>query len=63
MMRFQKLTLFVSVFLACSFVVAQPTVQPVNIVITPNHDNWEYAMGEPSTFTIQVLKFGVPQNE
>ena len=60
-MRFQKLTLFVSVFLACSFVVAQPTVQPVNIVITPNHDNWEYAMGEPSTFTIQVLKFGVPQ--
>lgn len=60
-MRFQKLFIFLSVFLACSFVVAQPTVQPVNIVITPNHDNWEYAMGEPSTFTIQVLKFGVPQ--
>ena len=61
MMRFQKLTLFVSVLLACSFVLAQPTVQPVSIVITPDHDNWEYKIGEPSTFTIQVLKFGVPQ--
>ena len=60
-MRFQKLFIFLSVLLACTFAVAQPTVQPVNIVITPNHDNWEYAMGEPTTFTIQVLKFGVPQ--
>ena len=61
MMRFQKLILFVSVLLACSFVLAQPTVQPVSIVITPDHDNWEYKIDEPSTFTIQVLKFGVPQ--
>ena len=40
---------------------AQPTVQPVQIVITPNHDNWEYKAGEPATFSVQVLKFGVPQ--
>ena len=61
MMRLHKLIFFVSVLLSCAFVVAQPTVQPVSIVITPDHDNWEYKMGEPSTFTIQVLKFGVPQ--
>ena len=41
--------------------IAQPTVQPVQIVITPDHGNWEYKLGEPATFSIQVLKFGVPQ--
>ena len=49
--------------LLSSFVTAwaQPTVQPVQIVITPNHDNWEYKAGESATFSSQVLKFGVPQ--
>ena len=60
-MRFHKSISLLIVVLSCVFALAQPTAQPINIVITPDHDNWEYKMGEPSTFTIQVLKFGVPQ--
>lgn len=60
-MRLQKMLCAIALIFSVVFVVAQPTVQPINIVITPDHDNWEYKMGEPSTFTIQVLKFGVPQ--
>ena len=49
-------------FLVSFFIVtAQPSSQPVSIVITPDHDNWEYKLGEPSNFSVQVLKFGVPQ--
>lgn len=51
--------------LLSSFVTAwaQPTVQPVQIVITPNHGNWEYKVGEPATFDIHVLKYGVVQSD
>lgn len=60
-MRFHKSVSLLILVLSCFFAVAQTASQPINIVITPDHDNWEYKMGEPSTFTIQVLKFGVPQ--
>ncbi|MEY3947010.1 MAG: hypothetical protein RJB03_1716 [Bacteroidota bacterium] len=61
-MKFQKYCfVFLALLVNLSVLFAQPTVQPVQIVITPNHANWEYKLGEPATFSIQVLKFGVPQ--
>lgn len=41
---------------------SQPTLQPVQVLVIPNHTNWEYKIGENASFKIQVLKFGVPQN-
>jgi cephalosporin-C deacetylase len=60
-MHIKKLISFILLFFSFVTAFSQPPAQPVNIVITPDHDNWEYKLGEPSTFTIQVLKFGVPQ--
>ena len=60
-MKIQKYCLLLLTFVVNLVVLAQPTVQPVQIVITPNHANWEYKLGEPATFSIQVMKFGVPQ--
>jgi cephalosporin-C deacetylase len=36
--------------------ICQPTVQPIQIVITPNHDNWQYQVGEPVSFSITVWR-------
>ncbi len=60
-MFFRKSLAFIFMLCTLATAWAQPTVQPVQIVITPNHDNWEYKAGEPATFSVQVLKFGVPQ--
>ncbi len=37
---------------------SQPLEQPVKIIITPNHSNWEYNIGEKANFSIQALKNG-----
>jgi cephalosporin-C deacetylase-like acetyl esterase len=60
-MSFRRSLAFLVMLCTLATAWAQPTVQPVQIVITPNHDNWEYKAGEPATFSVQVLKFGVPQ--
>ncbi len=60
-MLLRKSLAFILLLCTLATAWAQPTVQPVQIVITPNHDNWEYKAGEPATFSVQVLKFGVPQ--
>lgn len=38
---------------------AQPTEQLIKIVVTPNHDNWQYGLGEKAMFTIAVFKDNV----
>ncbi|HSF44951.1 MAG TPA: acetylxylan esterase [Chitinophagaceae bacterium] len=49
------------VLISVSF--AQPAHQQVEIVITPNHKNWEYKIGEPVTFSIQVFNYNVPMKD
>jgi cephalosporin-C deacetylase-like acetyl esterase len=53
---------YLSVFFMLLFSVsyAQPSQQPVEIVVTPNHANWEYKTGEPAAFTIQVFRANIP---
>lgn len=60
-MQPRKIFSFLFFLVSFSIVIAQPSAQPINIVITPDHDNWEYKLGEPSNFSVQVFKFGVPQ--
>jgi cephalosporin-C deacetylase len=51
---------------ACALVLvslvatAQPVESLIKIVVTPDHANWEYALGEKAGFSIQVLKNNVP---
>jgi cephalosporin-C deacetylase len=42
--------------------IAQPAELPVKIVVTPDHVNWEYKMGEMAGFSVTVLKNHVPVN-
>lgn len=51
--------LFLALALQISF-AQQPTIQPMHIVISPDHDNWQYKVGEQVSFQIQVMKFSVP---
>jgi cephalosporin-C deacetylase-like acetyl esterase len=37
---------------------AQPSVQLVRVIVTADHANWQYAVGEKVNFSIQVIKNG-----
>lgn len=41
-------------------VTAQPSEQFIKVIVAPNHENWEYKLKEPVTFTITVLQNGNP---
>ncbi|WKN31048.1 acetylxylan esterase [Porifericola rhodea] len=41
---------------------AQPRQQMVQVVVSPDHDDWMYQTGEQVNFTLQVLKNGNPIN-
>ncbi|RZK43153.1 MAG: acetylxylan esterase [Pedobacter sp.] len=64
---FYKLTqhfrLIVFLFLATSFcipssIMAQPAERMIKVVVSPDHSNWEYKIGEKAKFSIMVLKDG-----
>jgi len=42
--------------------LAQPPEKLVKVVVAPDHADWTYRPGEPSRFTISVLRNGVPVN-
>lgn len=60
--KVSKYFLFI-LFLGFKISSAQPTISPIQILITTNHGNWECKLSEPTSFKIQVLKFGVPQKK
>jgi len=41
-------------------VTAQPSEQFIKVIVAPSHENWEYKLNEPVTFTITVLQNGNP---
>ncbi len=55
---------FLFKFLFCLCIVqqvlAQPIVQPIKIIISPNHADWKYNLGDTSVFEVSVLKNNVP---
>ena len=50
--------LLVLLFVSSGMVWAQPSVQLVRVVVTADHANWQYAVGEKVNFSIQVIKNG-----
>ncbi|MDR1939158.1 MAG: acetylxylan esterase [Tannerellaceae bacterium] len=40
------------------FVQAQPAQKLVNVVVSPNHSDWQYKAGEEATFNVQVFRYG-----
>ena len=57
-----KRSVFYLIFLIVNIlnVEAQPRVELVNIVISPDHDNWTYQVGEQAIFNVNVYKYGIP---
>jgi cephalosporin-C deacetylase len=47
-------------FLAVPTIVAQPPEQAIKIVVSPDHADWEYKIGEECIFTVVVYKDQVP---
>ena len=39
---------------------AQPSIEPVQVIVTPNHPDWTYENGDRAEFTIRVFKNNVP---
>ena len=50
--------LLVLLFVSSGMVWAQPSVQLVRVIVTADHANWQYAVGEKVNFSIQVIKNG-----
>jgi len=49
-----KLLLGTCLLLSCS-ICAQIPEQMIKIIVSPDHDNWEYKTGEKANFTVQVF--------
>ena len=45
-------------FVSSGMLLAQPTEKIVKVVVTADHANWQYAIGEKVNFSIQVIKNG-----
>lgn len=56
MIVMKKLVNLVFVLACVSISQAQPTVQPIQIVITPNHADWQYQLGEEVSFSVSVWR-------
>jgi len=46
------------VLMSSGMLWAQPSVQLVRVIVTADHANWQYAVGEKVNFSIQVIKNG-----
>jgi cephalosporin-C deacetylase len=58
-----KLKIYFSVIFALIFysnLDAQPSEQLVKVIVTPNHSDWTYEIGEEAEFTITALRNNVP---
>ncbi|AWV97418.1 acetylxylan esterase [Arcticibacterium luteifluviistationis] len=58
-----KLKFFLSVLLALAFYShadAQPREQLIKVIVTPNHADWTYEVGDRAEFTITALRNNVP---
>ena len=58
-----KLKVYFSVIFALIFygcLNAQPREQLVKVIVTPNHSDWTYEIGEQAEFSITVLRNNVP---
>lgn len=58
-----KLKVYFSVIFTlifCGYLNSQPRKQLVKVIVTPNHSDWTYEIGEQAEFTITALRNNVP---
>ena len=60
MKRIPVRSLLPAVLLIAFLAAAQMRPGPVQVLVTPDHANWQYAPGETPVFTVKVVKNGVP---
>ena len=58
--RVRLIAMVVFLVAALAETIAQPVELPVKIVVTPDHANWAYQIGETANFSISVFKNHVP---
>jgi cephalosporin-C deacetylase-like acetyl esterase len=53
-------TVFLPALLFCLYLQAQPSQQLVEVIVSPDHADWTYDIGEQAAFSINVLRNNVP---
>ncbi len=60
MKAYKRKFIFSALFIVSLVTAAQIPEQMVKVIVTPNHDNWQYSPGEKATFSVQVLYHNNP---
>ena len=58
-MKIKSFSILIALLVFFTSGFAQPRKQLVQVIVTPNHADWTYAIGERAEFTITVLKNNV----
>lgn len=48
------------ILLDCRVTNAQPLEKIIKVIVAPDHENWEYKIGERVKFNITILQYGIP---
>ncbi|MFT6879215.1 MAG: cephalosporin-C deacetylase [Algoriphagus sp.] len=56
----KNLPLFLILLFTCQGLIAQPSHQWIEVVVSPSHADWQYKIGEDAEFTVTVLRRNVP---
>lgn len=59
-MKYKTFASLLSATLFCLYLTAQPSRQLVEVIVSPNHTDWTYGVGEQAEFSINVLRNNVP---
>lgn len=59
-MKLKIYTALVSALVFSFYITAQPSRQLVEVIVSPNHSDWTYDVGEQAEFSINVLRNNVP---
>lgn len=59
-MRFHRALIVFALTIFYTGTYAQPVEQFIKVIVSPNHENWTYKVGEPVKFTIAIIKDGNP---
>jgi cephalosporin-C deacetylase-like acetyl esterase len=54
----KKICLALSLLFSAIITFAQPAERMIKVIVTPDHEDWTYKIGEKVTFSIMVLKNG-----
>lgn len=57
----QKLLLLTLLLIRAGYTLAQPAERLVKVIVSPDHSDWLYKVGEPARFTVSVYRDNVLQ--